>query len=983
MAEQYEIIDNPLPPGQDFKYLKGEGLAFIQKCTGNQWTNLNAGDPGITILDQVCYALTELGYCNNFPVADILTGADGKLTIKNQFYLPEEILTTSPLTVDDYRKYIIDTTGAVDNAAITTYSGNIIPLNKCYQVYLLIDPSITANSIDIPGICEAAYYSLNKSRNLGELFLMPQALQKMTYTLSGEIEIANEQDQNNVLLKIQNAVRNYIFPDVGQTGYNQLIEAGVGTDEIFNGPMLKNGWITDKTLGSKKDQLHAFELGPVIESVPGVMAASVSGFYEATPVTEPLADIQQTIHSQQDQVLFIDILGSITGRSLEIKCNNTVLTFQPGRILSASPGRLPETEQKIVYGARVNIHAELPTGTFRDINTYYSIQNTFPGIYAVGEDAVPAGATAGQVALSRQLKGYLTLYDQVLANQFSQLANISNLFSFKNSTTATPSALEAFNATKTKFERNGEEYPVPFKSFSPTYYYQPVYDIPGIRPLLKDNGAFKYSYEQASEDELEEKSWVAYRQDPYNAYMYGLMQLVENENENLHRRNEMLDHLLARHGESPLLVEAITAGFPHTGNEIGDKVIFKSLYLQNLGLLSYYRQRAYYYLGADRIGNELLMPANEEYIDEATGGDTVDFIFNSGKIDRLEKLTERDFINYSATELKLNLLFGLRYRYRDFIKGLTRLREVIENFIKDADRSLELKIITAFEKTILDFLKGKGIEVLEKDIENILATVIEKDLLNELPRWLEDQAKIALWFIKKRKGSILIETALLWKDLYFNLTIAQPIGAWSFWLVEKHYQGSEQPLYSPGSLSYEEAVLVNSILSSQDQEYLDKLVKNDGTFRAGKNYYKLKRLELLSTPVSNYQPLNKTNYLSRLVVAGHEEDEMIDTLFNTDLVLIFPGFIRTPDTRGFDDRLELFMQNTLPVTTRHKLIYAGTGTLEELIPAFTKWHDSLCYHQKNKKQESIQDIIIEEQRKRRRCAQKLLGTLVKLYPRKV
>jgi len=60
------IIDTPLPLNRDFNGLKNEGLAFIQEHIGHEWTNLNPSDPGITILEQLCYALTELGYCNDF-----------------------------------------------------------------------------------------------------------------------------------------------------------------------------------------------------------------------------------------------------------------------------------------------------------------------------------------------------------------------------------------------------------------------------------------------------------------------------------------------------------------------------------------------------------------------------------------------------------------------------------------------------------------------------------------------------------------------------------------------------------------------------------------------------------------------------------------------------------------------------------------------------------------------------------------------------
>lgn len=1009
MNELYQIVDSPLPPDQDFKYLKEEGLAFIQKCTGNQWTNFNASDPGVTILDQVCYALTELGYCNDFPVADILTGPDGKLKIEDQFYLPEEILTTSPLTIPDYRKFIIDTVEGVENAIIIAYAGNIIPLNRCYQVYLFIDASIDPGSYT--DICKAAFYCLNKSRNLGELFLMPEALEKKFFIVEGEIQIKNEQEQNSVLLKIQTAICNYIFPEVQQKGYNQLIENGVGTDQVFNGPLLKNGWITDEALGTKRDQLDAFELGPVIESVPGVVSALVSGFYILPPGRIIL--LSKKIECEQNELLFLDILKSRVDRNLTVICNNTILPFQADRILSPSLAKLPETEQKIVYGAKANIHAELPRGNFRDISTYYSIQNTFPEIFALGDSAIPANAPPVQLAWSRQLKGYLTLFDQVLANQFAQLANIASLFSFKNSTTGTPTDLESFNAAKTAFQRKHQEYPVPYKIFSPTYYYQSLYDIPGIRPVLKNNDVFNYSPGAVSESRLEEKSWTLYKQDPYNAYIYGLMELMEDESLNMNRRNQMLNHLLARHGESPVIIEAITDGFTYTGNAVKDKVIFKSLYLQNLYRLSYNRQKAYNYLGADEIDEknyQIMNPhlsaidrylpgINVERIQKMRDGYTTDFIFNSGRINRMEKISERDLINYSTAELKLSLLFGLKFRYIDFIKDCDRQKEILEKSKKELDLVFDLEIIAGLIETASDLLRGRSINVIETDIKKIIERIIEEGLENELLNLLERQVelkiRIALWFIEKRRGLILIETALLWKHFNFNLIITQNEKTGPFWIVKEIFQdepGPVNPISLIAALGYEKAVLVNDALKKKSGIQLKKLTENyNEHFKAGSRFYRLIKHQHPGIQEDNYQRLNTSDYLAALTIAGNgkSKNRKINYLFESDLLLVFPDTIKTP---GFNDRLDLFMQSSLPVTVNWNLEFADVKTLKKLIPVFSKWHESLRFHPPQKGEISNenagpaapenlnpQNIIIDEYANRARCTRELVDVLIEIY----
>ncbi|MCF5630842.1 hypothetical protein GIV53_16310, partial [Pseudomonas syringae] len=50
------IIDQPLPDALNFRSLKNLGIQQLKQLVGNTWSNYNDSDPGVTILDQVCYA---------------------------------------------------------------------------------------------------------------------------------------------------------------------------------------------------------------------------------------------------------------------------------------------------------------------------------------------------------------------------------------------------------------------------------------------------------------------------------------------------------------------------------------------------------------------------------------------------------------------------------------------------------------------------------------------------------------------------------------------------------------------------------------------------------------------------------------------------------------------------------------------------------------------------------------------------------------
>jgi hypothetical protein len=54
----------------DYAALRQEGIRQLERMAGGQWTDFNAHDPGITILEQLCYVLTDLAYRTAYEVPD-------------------------------------------------------------------------------------------------------------------------------------------------------------------------------------------------------------------------------------------------------------------------------------------------------------------------------------------------------------------------------------------------------------------------------------------------------------------------------------------------------------------------------------------------------------------------------------------------------------------------------------------------------------------------------------------------------------------------------------------------------------------------------------------------------------------------------------------------------------------------------------------------------------------------------------------------
>ncbi|THH39406.1 hypothetical protein [Neolewinella litorea] len=107
------VIDPRWQPAAaaDYRALRAEAYAAVEQLARDQWTDYNAHDPGITLLEHLADALAELGYRGSFDVADLLTDAGGGIDYRQPFFTARHILTNAPVTNDDYRRLLIDSLG--------------------------------------------------------------------------------------------------------------------------------------------------------------------------------------------------------------------------------------------------------------------------------------------------------------------------------------------------------------------------------------------------------------------------------------------------------------------------------------------------------------------------------------------------------------------------------------------------------------------------------------------------------------------------------------------------------------------------------------------------------------------------------------------------------------------------------------------------------------------------------------------------------
>lgn len=461
----------------DFSSLRQAGLRHLERMIGDRWSDFNPHDPGITILEQLCYALTDLGYRISHGLPDLLAeaGADPYESL----YSAAQILTTQPVTVRDLRTLLVDVEG-VRNAWVEPLWHDPVEEQEIALHYVPRRDEIRhgeapagSESLRLKGLyrvlienADPARLSaatlrsrvasrLHANRGLCEDFAEIRVLEPQWVRVQARVEIAPVDDVERVLAALLEGLARHISPPLTFGGEEQLAaarrvtaerpdaaerqDAAEGSqkstaaaktvDELFDGPLLNHGFLAPEALSQaqRRTVLKTSDLIQIMMDVPGVRAVrtlSLSAEGEAQA---------WSLRLDPTRAPALDLAGSqIQLECQRIKAGGVDLgrggAAQNHRPASSSPK--PRPEAKASRAASRPLDLTPPAGRDRRVGHYDSIQRQFPAVYGIGELGLPTSAPAKRKAQARQLEAYLMFFDQLLANTFAQLAHVGDLFSF-------------------------------------------------------------------------------------------------------------------------------------------------------------------------------------------------------------------------------------------------------------------------------------------------------------------------------------------------------------------------------------------------------------------------------------------------------------------------------------------------------------------------------------------------------------------------
>ncbi len=456
MSAQLHI---PKPGSQeaalDQQQLYDIGLQHVQDLASRLWTDYNVHDPGITTLELLCYALTDLGYRASFPIPDLLASAsDNAEEMQKQFFSAGKILPSQPLTLLDYRKLLIDLKGVKNAwlrpAPLTYYADTInaklfserpnlpgikeIQISGIYEVTIEYMDDVTADKQG--AIKKNVMEVLQDNRNLCEDFNpVIKEVAPQEFRLCCEVELDPKAEVERVMAEILFKVQEYLSPPIHNYTLSEMLarKRPDGTpyytvDEIFDGPRLECGFIDDEELerAELRSEIRLSDVIHVIMQIEGVQAVRDILINPAppkeskSPPAPPANKWVLPVESGNKPILDKDRSRLVFyKRNMPVTCGDQVNKYYDNFISTARALAETKTQNDL----------DIPLGRFRQVESYYSVQNHFPVVYGLSASGLSSDADEPRRALAYQLKAYLLFFDQIMADYFAQLRQVKELFS--------------------------------------------------------------------------------------------------------------------------------------------------------------------------------------------------------------------------------------------------------------------------------------------------------------------------------------------------------------------------------------------------------------------------------------------------------------------------------------------------------------------------------------------------------------------------
>lgn len=403
--------------------LRRRGISFTQALSGDTWTDYNHHDPGVTLLEAICFTLTEGVFTAQLPVEDLLTAPDGGLHYRRHaLHGPERALPCRATTRDDLLRVLLDRVPTLYHLRLQMPRGDGV-----WQAAVRA-PSALGEQAG-RDLLRAAW----SQRSLGEDFAAPVTVLKPRWCqLQLQLEVEGPRELSEVLADVVRRCAELIaaaprrLPLADRLAAERADAGGIDPAALFDGPSLQHGWIGDAELQADADnRLHFSDLVHALAQIEDVVRIT-----HLQLDADGLVARDGTLPWQGEdwalQLRWPDSPQALAGwevsrRGTRLEIDATALferltdAFQVGRLgMACATGRRHREPDSLL---------PLPRGHAPHDAPYVSTWHHLPPLYR-SEHSLPATDAAHE----SQFAGYLAQLEQWVAHGQRQQAHLHALF---------------------------------------------------------------------------------------------------------------------------------------------------------------------------------------------------------------------------------------------------------------------------------------------------------------------------------------------------------------------------------------------------------------------------------------------------------------------------------------------------------------------------------------------------------------------------
>ena len=533
---------------------------------------------------------------------------------------------------------------AIQNKLTETGQGSIIReyQNKIIAVNILL--------------AEVKKY-INGNRNLCEDFYTFKTSRIQEIAVNTSLELNSRVDVIQTLSEMFYRLDKFFSPSIRfYTLQEMLAKPGMTADRIFEGPILKNGFIDENELEELKraETIYTSDLVRIIvnadsaiptyanqnKKIIAVKDFAIANYINNQKITDNVKNCLKLTYTDiyKPRLSINKSMVKVFKDSIEVEYDIIAVIETFNALMAADK----------VLSADVSFDLEIPVGNTLFVEEYYSIRNNFPLTYGIGEAGLSDSVSEQRKAQAKQLKGFLLFFEQFLVDYLSQLAHVKDLFSINT-------------------------------GIDKTYFWQQLTGVPGVTQLI--GSSYPGTVQSFIDDQLEQLS---------------------SPN---HRRNHFLDHLLSRFGEdftdfALLKYSMAKDDLLPANNELA---VIKSTFLKEYDNISYNRAKSFNFLGRDRLDYFTIsatggIPPKYSWklTDESSNILLVNFALST-EIDQVNKTVSATAIlgKYRSNYQIINSGVGKRsLQLTDPESGI--IARSMKEFLLDSDVETEITVIIDF-----------------------------------------------------------------------------------------------------------------------------------------------------------------------------------------------------------------------------------------------------------------------------------------------